>query len=126
MACRCFVKWRVPIGCCINSVLPHHVRIYNQASQNYLIRMTILQCHAKMGLSGGDLMDEAASELIRALNDRVPNVRMTAAKGLQMLCTSDVATNDLVAKVRPALEQKISEELDADCRHEYEFCVESF
>lgn len=107
-------------------VLPHHVRIYNQASQNYLIRMTILQCHAKMGLCGSDLMDEAASELIRALNDRVPNVRMMAAKGLKMLCTSDVATNDLVAKVRPQLEQKISEEPDADCRHQYELCVESF
>jgi hypothetical protein len=51
---------------------------------------------------------------------------MMAAKGLKMLCTSDVATNDLVAKVRPQLEQKISEEPDADCRHQYELCVESF
>jgi len=107
-------------------VLPHHVRIYNAASQNYLIRMTILQCHAKMGLAGSDLLDEAVNELLRALKDKVANVRMTAAKGLTMLCNTNVMTNDVIAKIRPALEQKISEEEDPDCRHSYEVCLEAF
>ena len=93
-------------------VLPHHVRIYNAASTNYLIRMTILQAHAQMGLSGGDLLEQAIQELMRALKDRVPNVRSTAAKGILML-----AQNHDVQKVKNALEQCIAEEEDADCRH---------
>jgi serine/threonine-protein phosphatase 2A regulatory subunit A len=95
-------------------VLPHHVRIYNAASTNYLIRMTILQAHAQMGLSGGDLLEEALQELMRGLKDRVPNVRITAAKGLLMLAQSQD-----VQKIKNTLELCIVEEEDADCRY---FC----
>lgn len=102
-----------------NLVLPHHVRIYNAASQSYLIRITILQAHAQMGLAGGDLLEQALHQLIRALNDTVPNVRMVAGKGLYLL-----AQNHDIAKIKPALEQRIAEEEDPDCRHIYELVLE--
>jgi serine/threonine-protein phosphatase 2A regulatory subunit A len=101
-------------------VLPHHVRIYNEASTNYLVRMTIVQAHAQMGLSGGDLLEEALQELVRALKDRIPNVRITAAKGLLML-----AQNQDIQKIKNALEQCIAQEEDVDCRHVCEMAVEA-
>lgn len=112
----------------VQHILPQHVRIYNHAaSGSYLIRITILQAHAATAhacesgnavAGGGTLWNDTVLQLLRGLVDRVANVRMVAAHGLaKVVAAEDPAQVAIVqAQILPALESRMGEEEDVDCR----------
>jgi len=112
----------------VQHILPQHVRIYNHAaSGSYLIRITILQAHAatahacesgNAAAGGGTLWNDTVLQLLRGLVDRVANVRMVAAHGLaKVVAAEDPAQVAIVqAQILPALESRMAEEEDVDCR----------
>lgn len=79
----------------ISNLLPHHIRIYNQNSNTYLVRITILNGHIQTAIQcqyGGELWNEVVLQIVqRGLVDKVPNVRMVSAKGLREIIR---ATNE--------------------------------
>lgn len=130
----------------VSNLLPHHIDIYNQNSNTYLIRIAILNTHIQSAIQcryGGVLWNEVVLQIVqRGLTDKVPNVRMVSAKGL---CAIIHATNGegvsagssgegiehdgsgagapseetvaiLETQIRPALEKRIQEEEDVDVR----------
>ena len=109
----------------VQNILPQHVKIYNHATTgSYLIRITILQTHAETAKAcqeiGGDgtLWNDTVLQLLRGLIDKVANVRMVAAKGLAKVVTAeDPALAAIVqSQIVPALEKRLAEEEDEDCR----------
>jgi len=117
----------------VQNILPQHVKIYNHATTgSYLIRITILQTHAETAKAcqeiGGDgtLWNDTVLQLLRGLIDKVANVRMVAAKGLAKVVTAeDPALAAIVqAQIVPALEKRLSEEEDEDCREAQRLAVE--
>jgi serine/threonine-protein phosphatase 2A regulatory subunit A len=113
----------------VQNILPQHVRIYNHAaSGSYLIRITILQAHAETAFAcqsgsaasgGGTLWNDTVLQILRGLQDKVANVRMVAAQGLTKVVTADDPAQVAVvqAQIMPALEKRMAEEEDPDCRH---------
>lgn len=112
----------------VQHILPQHVRIYNHAaSGSYLIRITILQAHAETAAAcqtgnaaagGGTLWNDTVLQILRGLQDKVANVRMVAAQGLTKVVTADDPAQVAVvqAQIMPALEKRMAEEEDPDCR----------
>jgi len=112
----------------VQHILPQHVRIYNHAaSGSYLIRITILQAHAatasacetgNAAAGGGTLWNDTVLQMLRGLVDRVANVRMVAAHGLAKVVTAEDPAQVAViqAQILPALEKRMAEEEDIDCR----------
>jgi len=112
----------------VQHILPQHVRIYNHAaSGSYLIRITILQAHAATASAcetgnpaagGGTLWNDTVLQMLRGLVDRVANVRMVAAHGLAKVVTAEDPAQVAViqAQILPALEKRMAEEEDIDCR----------
>ena len=106
----------------LSTLLPHHVRIFNQSSHNYLIRVTILNAHIETALaSPTPLWTEVLTQILRGLADRVPNVRTVTARGLSRIlqCHNDDGNGDaafIQTQIRPALEKCVTEETDAECR----------
>jgi serine/threonine-protein phosphatase 2A regulatory subunit A len=122
------------------NILPQHVRIYNHAaSGSYLIRITILQAHAATAVactgkssSGGSanaaasasttLWNDVVLQMLRGLMDKVANVRMVAALGLAKIVQAIGSHGDpqqqavKEAQIIPALEKRLQEEGDSDCR----------
>jgi len=115
----------------VQHILPQHVRIHNHAaSGSYLIRITILQAHAATAVAceeksgngaaagGGTLWNDTVLQILRGLVDRVANVRMVAAQGLTKIVTAEDPAQVAViqAQILPALEARMAEEEDVDCR----------
>ena len=112
----------------VQHILPQHIRIYNHAaSGSYLIRITILQAHAatasacesgNAAAGGGTLWNDTVLQMLRGLVDRVANVRMVAAQGLAKVVTAEDPAQVAVvqAQILPALENRMAEEEDVDCR----------
>jgi len=115
----------------VQHILPQHVRIYNHAaSGSYLIRITILQAHAATAFAcgedggenssgaGGTLWNDTVLQMLRGLVDRVANVRMVAAQGITKIVTAEDPAQVAVvqAQILPALESRMAEEEDVDCR----------
>lgn len=103
----------------LNTLLPLHIKIYNQHSNTYLIRMTILHAHIETAVvckSGGLLWEEVVAQMLKGLADRVPNVRTVAAHGFaRIVMEGDMAI--VQTQIRPALEKRLQEEeTDPDCR----------
>jgi serine/threonine-protein phosphatase 2A regulatory subunit A len=107
----------------VQHILPQHVRIYNHAATgSYLIRITILQAHAEMAFACQEnalnLWNDTVLQILRGLTDKVANVRMVAAQGLTKIVGAEDASQQAVvqAQIVPALEKRLSEEEDEDCR----------
>ena len=111
----------------VQQILPQHVRIYNHAAiGSYLVRITILQCHAEMAkacqesanAASGTLWNDTVLQILRGLTDKVANVRMVAAQGLKKVVTAEDPTLQAVvqAQIIPTLEKRLAEEEDDDCR----------
>lgn len=101
----------------MDNLLPQHVRIYNANANSYLVRMTLIQAHVEMATAcaNGALWNDAVLQILRGLSDKVANVRMVSAKGLGRLAAEgDPAV--VQAQIRPALEKRVAEEEDFDCR----------
>ncbi|GFH57721.1 hypothetical protein CTEN210_14197 [Chaetoceros tenuissimus] len=100
-------------------IVPRYLNICN-GSISYLTRTTVLKSFSRLGNEQkGNLSTELSNELVEqlliGLNDRVSNVRMVAAKGLEELNTS-IDSGLLNAKVIPALQQIVQEDPDEDCK----------
>lgn len=100
-------------------IVPRYLNICN-GSISYLTRTTVLKSFSRLGNEQkGNLDTELSNELVEqlliGLNDRVSNVRMVAAKGLEELNTS-IDSGLLNAKVIPALQQIVQEDPDEDCK----------
>jgi serine/threonine-protein phosphatase 2A regulatory subunit A len=120
-------------------VVPQHVRIYNHAADNsYLVRITILRAHAATAVacsqgaggggsnsSGTTLWNDVVLQMLRGLNDKVPNVRMVAALGIGHIIGAANHVGDtqqqavIQAQITPAMEKRLQEEEDMDCRAAY-------
>ena len=106
----------------IQHILPQHVKIYNQsASGSYLVRITILQAHAATAAACEDsdsLWNDVILQMLRGIVDKVPNVRMVAALGLAKIVQAAGGDHQAVveAQIVPALEKRLTEEEDMDCR----------
>ena len=75
----------------------------------------------------GSLLQELVDLVVKgATQDKVANVRMVAARGLQQLVTSDSFDDDslIQGKIKPALTQKLSQEDDADVRHSMQVALD--
>lgn len=99
-------------------ILPQYLDVYNGAS-SYLTRITILRSFSNMAEAENsvtsELLESVVDLLLRGLEDTVPNVRMTAAIGLGTL-SSIVDKGMLESKIQPALEKRIAEDDDDDCK----------
>lgn len=92
------------------TLLPRMETLYQQHSNSYLIRMTILQAYIEIAVGNEELQAELATEVVvRALQeDGVPNVRMVAARGLGRL--------PVTAEIQAALQGASQNDADEDCR----------
>jgi serine/threonine-protein phosphatase 2A regulatory subunit A len=111
----------------LSHLLPHHVRIYNNATSSYLVRMTLLHAHIEMAMATTDdtLWCDAVTHVQRGLQDKVANVRMVSARGLgsivfaahasEVEVLSSQMRSLIASQVRPALE-KMREDEDWDCK----------
>ena len=98
----------------LQTLLPHHIRIYNQHASSYLIRNTLLQGHVEaLKEAGGALQEELLRQVVRGLKDKVANVRMVTANGLH-----DVLNQaPIVAACKPHLEEMAQGDPDPDVQH---------
>jgi hypothetical protein len=111
----------------MQSLLPQHMKIFEQAGTLYLMRITILKGHAQIGLAAksGPLFEQIITLLLSGATDRVPNVRMTALLGLNDIARGEgVDTAVMEGQVKPVLEAAIKEEEDIDCLHACELGLE--
>jgi hypothetical protein len=79
--------------------------------------MTIIQTHVEAAVVSktGPLWNDIILQILVGLNDKVANVRMVAAHGLTKVVTEgDPAM--VQSQIRPALEKRIQEDDDHDCR----------
>lgn len=103
-------------------VLPHYVRMYDDPASSYLTRITVLRSYAALAIddAGGNatpaLLEEIIGRMLRALDDRVPNVRMVATRGL---ATASAFCEDAVlnSRIRPALNARVTDDEDEDCKY---------
>jgi serine/threonine-protein phosphatase 2A regulatory subunit A len=108
----------------LQTLLPHHMRIYNQNATSYLIRNTILQGHLealKEGGGGGALQEELLRQVVRGLTDKVANVRMVSANGLPPVLNQ----GPIAQALKPHLEEMAQNDTDADVRHACQTALES-
>ncbi|KAL7432709.1 hypothetical protein ACHAXH_004122 [Discostella pseudostelligera] len=116
-----------------SEILPHFAKIYDD-SISYLNRITVLRCYAALTEKHGDnennvspeLMKQIVATMLRGLKDKVPNVRLTAARGLGYVTISgqcDDATMNAV--VIPALSECITTDPDWDCKFQCELALSS-
>lgn len=115
-------------------IVPRYVGIY-QESISYLSRVTVLRSFSRLamvvdGNSGGDglskdLADEIADLLLKGLGDKVVNVRMVSARGLEEM-SSSLDHGVWNSKVLPVLEQLVTEDPDDDCKFYAQQAIESF
>jgi serine/threonine-protein phosphatase 2A regulatory subunit A len=108
----------------MSQLLPQHVHLFNQDSSSYLVRMTIIQTHVEAAVvcKTGPLWNDFVVQILRGLNDKVANVRMVAAHGLARVVTEgDPAM--VQSQIRPALEKRMQEDDDHDCRQACELAL---
>ena len=105
-----------------STILPQLVRIYNQNTNTYLVRTTILNAYVETALAcqSGPLWNEVMVQILRGLVDKVPNVRRIVANGLYRIIQAynehghgDAAM--MQTQVLPALQKCVNEETDVDC-----------
>jgi len=108
-------------------ILPHYVRIYDD-SVSYLTRITIIRSYASLAM-GNDkkkltpaLLDEIVNQCLRGLDDRVANVRMVSARSLAAILKNCENGN---SRIRTALQARLSEDEDDDCRYFAKIALDS-
>mmetsp|Transcript_4874 Transcript_4874/g.13848 ORF Transcript_4874/g.13848 Transcript_4874/m.13848 type:complete len:707 (-) Transcript_4874:334-2454(-) len=119
-------------------ILPQYQRIYED-SPTYLTRITIVRSFAALANAdpdappekqGGEvsipagLLEDIVTLMLRGLNDRVPNVRMVAARGFALM-TAPCEEALITSKVKPALSARLTEDEDDDCKYFVQIAVEN-
>jgi len=109
-------------------VMSRYVLIYDE-SISYLTRITVLRSLSRLGNENKSLSKELAQEiagqLMRGLDDRVVNVRMIAAKGLEEMAVA-LEKGYAEGKVMPALEQIVTTDVDDDCKFFAQQAIDAF
>lgn len=102
----------------VSTLLPRTTGIYNQYTNSYLIRNTILQIHIEIAVEAksGPAWQEAVAQVTRGLADKVPNVRMVAAAGMGRI-VMDGDEGIVQSEIIPSLKKSVEEETDEDCRN---------
>lgn len=99
-------------------IMPRYTQMYDDGS-NYLTRITILRSYTEFAKAektlSKELLEVVVTYLLKGLEDRVPNVRIIAAKGLEQM-TSVVDKGILSTKIQPALQSTVTEDTDDDCQ----------
>jgi serine/threonine-protein phosphatase 2A regulatory subunit A len=112
-------------------------------SHSYLARITVLRCYAALtekhthGVGGqqgepqestalsADLMKQIVAIMLRGMKDRVPNVRLVAARGLGLVTLSgqyDDAT--MRTQIVPVLSECMTTETDRDCKYQVQLALD--
>jgi hypothetical protein len=74
----------------------------------------------------GNLFFQVIDQLLRGIVDKVANVRMVTAEGFFAIVTNGECDADVIAsKVKPALEQALSNEEDTDCQAILSDCLQA-
>ena len=123
-------------------ILPHYTRMYDE-SHSYLARITVLRCYAALtekhthGVGGhqgepqestalsAELMKQIVAFMLRGMKDRVPNVRLVAARGLGLVTLSgqyDDAT--MRTQIVPVLSECMTTETDRDCKYQVQLALD--
>lgn len=114
-------------------ILPHFDQMYEE-SHSYLSRITVLRCFAELTVKHGEDENEVSPELmkkivtimLKGLKDRVPNVRLIAARGLGLVTMSGQCDSGIMSsQVVPALNDCIAIETDQDCKYQCTQALES-
>lgn len=114
-------------------ILPHYTQMYEE-SHSYLTRITVLRCFAALTEKNGEdeneigdeLMNQIVSIMLKGLKDRVPNVRLIAARGIGLVTISGQCDNATMStQVVPALTDCISGEPDLDCKYQCQLALEA-
>lgn len=109
-------------------IFPRYVSIYDD-SISYLSRITVLRSFSQLaidnkGVLSKDLAEQIVDQLLRGLSDKVVNVRMVSARGLEEMIGS-LDNGIWNAKVLPALEQRVLEDADEDCKFYAQQAIDS-
>ncbi|KAL7467553.1 hypothetical protein ACHAXS_007802 [Conticribra weissflogii] len=116
-----------------NEILPAYTRMYEE-STSYLTRVTVLRSFAaltkKLGESENEvsapLMEQIVSIMLKGLKDRVPNVRMIAARGMRSVIISGQCDGAILSsQVGPALSDCAKSENDPDCKYQCQLALEA-
>ena len=106
----------------LQTLLPHHIRIYNQHASSYLIRNTLLQGHLEaLKEADGALQEELLRQVIRGLKDKVANVRMVTANGLHAVLNQPA----IASACKPHLEDMVQGDSDVDVQHACQKALET-
>lgn len=112
-------------------ILPHYTQMYEE-SHSYLSRITVLKGFGGLTEKNGDeennvspeLMKQLVELLLTGLKDRVPNVRIIAARGLGLVAISGQCDEGIMSsQVIPALNECISTEQDLDCKYQCQLAL---
>lgn len=117
-----------------SDLLPQFTALYDD-SPSYLTRITIIRCYSELCVppNGNDssgngeikgpsqdlhplLLESIVTFMLKGLNDRVANVRMVSARGLQGImeqCEKEVKKG----RIEPALSERMKGDEDEDCKY---------
>ena len=116
-----------------SEMLPHYSRMYEE-SHSYLTRITVLRSFASLTEKHGEdennigteLMTEIVTIMLKGLKDKVPNVRLVAARGLGLVHISGQCDDAVMsAQIVPALNECIDGEADQDCKYQCQLALEA-
>merc|ERR1719203_1215815 len=111
-----------------SDLLPQFTALYDD-SPSYLTRITIIRCYSELCAKSIDdekevkvqdlhpqLLESIVTFMLKGLNDRVANVRMVSARGLQGIleqCEKEVRAG----RIEPALRERMEGDEDDDCKY---------
>lgn len=113
-------------------ILPHYTTMYEE-THSYLTRITVLRCFGSLTEKHGDsennvsaeLMKQIVTILLKGLKDRVPNVRLIAARGLGLVTISGQCDDAIMnTQVVPALSEVIPAEPDLDVKYQCQLALD--
>ena len=116
-----------------SEILPHFSQMYEE-SHSYLSRITVLRCFAALTEKHGEnenevspeLMNQIVALMLKGIKDKVPNVRLIAARGLGLVMISGQCDDAIIkTQVTPVLSDTITDEPDLDCRYQCQLALES-
>ena len=117
----------------MSDLMPHYAKMHVE-SGSYLTRITVLRSYSSLAVKHGEdelnispeLMAEIVDILLKGLDDRVANVRMTAARGLGLVAASGQCDDGTMnAQVIPALTERAGSETDVDCKYQCQLALEA-
>ncbi len=112
-------------------LIPVYDDIYTGAT-SYLNRVTILKSYSRLASGNrnlssdsSDLLNDIVQHLVRGLSDKVVNVRVVAARGVEEI--AGVVDKGIFNSIlRPLLEQIVADDPDDDCKYFAQRAITAF